>query len=125
VSQWVVAVRIDGGNAVFTASGNNKIHDVSDASALDPNGYGGNGVYLDDDTGLVEVENNLVYRVSGYPVYTPHGPAAPNEANIIKNNILVYGRAGMVSINFPYGNGVPSAVAQVFVIKNQPVLFRP
>ncbi|HXH95159.1 MAG TPA: right-handed parallel beta-helix repeat-containing protein, partial [Thermoanaerobaculia bacterium] len=116
------SIRIDGGNAVFTAAGNkilnNKIHDVSDASALDSNGYGGDGVYLDDNTGLVDVENNLVYRVSGFPVYTPHGPAAPNEANIIKNNILAYGREGMISVNFPYGNGVPSAVTQVFVIRN-------
>ena len=116
------SIRIDGGNAVFTAAGNkilnNRIHDVSDASALDSNGYGGNGVYLDDDTGLVDVENNLVYRVSGYDVYTPHGPAAPNQANVIKNNILAYGRLGMVSVNFPYGNGVPSTTAQVFVIRN-------
>lgn len=116
------SIRIDGGNAVFTAAGNkilnNKIHDVSDASALDSNGYGGNGVYLDDNTGLVDVENNLVYRVSGFPVYTPHGPAAPNEANIIKNNILAYGRQGMVSVNFPYGNGVPSTIAKVYTITN-------
>ena len=121
------SIRIDGGNAVFTAGGNkilnNKIHDVSDASALDANGYGGNGVYLDDDTGLVDVENNLVYRVSGYDVYTPHGPAAPNEANIIKNNILAYGRQGMISVNFPYGNGVPPTIAEVFVIRNNVFYF--
>ena len=55
--------------SVFTAAGNkilnNKIHDVTDASVMDSNGYGGDGLYLDDDTGLVDVENNLVYRVSG------------------------------------------------------------
>ena len=116
------SIRIDGGNSVFTAAGNkilnNKIHDVTDASVMDPNGYGGNGIYLDDDTGLVDVENNLVYRVSGFDVYTPHGPAAPNQANIIKNNILAYGRLAMVSITFPYGNGVPSAIPQEFVITN-------
>ena len=121
------SIRIDGGNAVFTAAGNkilnNKIHDVTDASALDANGYGGNGVYLDDDTGLVDVENNLVYRVSGFPVYTPHGPVAPNQANIIKNNILAYGREGMISVNFPYGNGVPSTIAQVYVITNNLLYF--
>jgi len=63
------SIRIDGGNAVFTAAGNkivnNKIHDVSDTSALDPNGYGGNGVYLDDDTAspplLFVIKNNLFY----------------------------------------------------------------
>jgi uncharacterized protein (TIGR03437 family) len=116
------SIRIDGGNSVFTAAGNkilnNKIHDVTDASIMDSNGYGGNGVYLDNDTGLVDVENNLVYRVSGFDVYTPHGPAAPNEANTIKNNILAYGRLGMVSVNFPYGNGVPSAIPKEFDIAN-------
>ena len=116
------SIRIDGGNAVFTAAGNkvlnNKIHDVTDASIMDSNGYGGNGVYLDDSTGLVDVENNLIYRVSGFTVYTPHGPAAPGEANIVRNNILAYGRSAMVSVNFPYGNGVPSIVPQVFNIAN-------
>ncbi|MGO9228353.1 MAG: IPT/TIG domain-containing protein [Bryobacteraceae bacterium] len=116
------SIRIDGGNSVFTAAGNkvlnNKIHDVTDASIMDSNGYGGNGVYLDNDTGLVDVENNLVYRVSAFDVYTPHGPAAPNEANSIKNNILAYGRLGMVSVNFPYGNGVPSAIPKEFDIAN-------
>ena len=63
------SIRIDGGNGVFTAAGNkilnNRIHDVTDASIMDSNGYGGHGVYLDDSTGLVDVENNLIYRVSG------------------------------------------------------------
>jgi hypothetical protein len=108
------------GNSVFAAAGNkllnNKIHDVSDASALDANGYGGNGIHMDDNTGLVDVENNLVYRVSGADVYTPHGPAAPSQANIIKNNLLAYGRLGMVSVSSPFGQGVPPTVAQVFKV---------
>ncbi len=116
------SIRIDGGNSVFTAAGNkilnNKIHDVTDAGIMDSNGYGGNGVYLDDDTGLVDIENNLVYRVSGYPVYTPHGPASPKNANIVKNNILAYGRLAMITVGTPYGNGVPSAIPQEFVITN-------
>lgn len=116
------SIRIDGGNEVFTAAGNkilnNRIHDVTDAGIQDSNGYGGNGIYLDNDTGLVDVENNLVYRVSGYPVYTPHGPAAPNEANTIKNNILAFGRQAMFSVNFPYGYGVPAVVPQVFNFSN-------
>jgi uncharacterized protein (TIGR03437 family) len=116
------AIRIEGGNEVFTAAGNkilnNKIHDVSDASALDSNGYGGDGIYLDNQTGLVDVENNLVYRVSGNAVYTPQGPAAPNEANTIKNNILAYARVALVAVNFPYPFGVPAVVPEVFTISN-------
>jgi uncharacterized protein (TIGR03437 family) len=121
------SIRIDGGNSVFTAAGNkilnNKIHDVTDASIMDANGYGGHGVYMDDDTGLVDVENNLVYRVSGAGVYTPHGPAAPNQANTVKNNILAYTRLAMVSLGFPYGNGVPSAIPQEFVVSSNLMYF--
>ncbi len=117
------SIRIDDGNYVFAAAGNkilnNRIHDVSDSSSQDSNGYGGNGIYMDDNTGLVDVENNLVYRVSGFPVYSPHGPAAPNEANIIKNNILAYGRSAMVAVTYPYGAGIPTTAAnQVFIITN-------
>ena len=116
------SIRIEAGNNAYTAPGNkilnNRIHDVSDASIQDSNGYGGDGIYLDNQTGLVDVENNLVYRVSGNDVYTPQGPAAPNEANIIKNNILAYGRQAMVSVNNPYPYGVPPAANQVFVISN-------
>ena len=116
------SIRIDGGNQVFTAAGNkilnNKIHDVTDASIMDSNGYGGNGMYLDNNTGLVDVENNLVYRVSGFDVYTPQGPALPNEANTIQNNILAYGRQALVSVNSPYESGVPSVIPEIFNISN-------
>jgi uncharacterized protein (TIGR03437 family) len=121
------SVRIEAGNNAYTAPGNkilnNRIHDVTDASIQDSNGYGGNGIYLDNQTGLVDVENNLVYRVSGFPVYTPQGPAAPNEANIVKNNILAYGRLAMVSVNFPYPYGVPASANQVFAITNNLLYF--
>jgi uncharacterized protein (TIGR03437 family) len=116
------SIRIEGGNQAYTAPGNkilnNRIHDVSDASALDSNGYGGDGIYLDNQTGLVDVENNLVYRVSGNAVYTPQGPAAPNEANTIRNNILAFGRESLVAINFPYPYGVPTAANENFAVTN-------
>ncbi len=118
------SIRIDGGNAVFTAAGNrilnNKIHDVSDASALDANGYGGHGIYMDDHTGLVDVENNLVYRVSGFGVYTPHGPAGANQPNIIKNNIFAYAQLAMVADSSPYQDSPnPNASAtQAFVVSH-------
>jgi uncharacterized protein (TIGR03437 family) len=114
------AIRIAAGNNAYTAPGNkilnNKIHDVSDASALDSNGYGGDGIYLDNQTGLVDVENNLVYRVSGNAVYTPQGPSLPNEANVIRNNILAYASQSMVAINYPYPFGVPPVTPEVFVV---------
>ena len=116
------SIRIGSGNSVFTAAGNkilnNKIHDVSDASALDSNGYGGNGIYLDNQTGLVDVENNLVYRVSGNAVYTPQGPAAPKEPNTIRNNILAFARLSIVADEFPYSSGAPSSAKLAYVITN-------
>ena len=120
------SIRIDDGNEVFAAAGNkilnNKIHDVTDASIIDPNGYGGNGIYMDDGTGLVDVENNLVYRVSDAAVYTPHGPAAlagnPNHANTIKNNILAYARMSMVSVGDPYKNPAFTTIPLSFTVTN-------
>jgi uncharacterized protein (TIGR03437 family) len=121
------AIRIEAGNNVYTAPGNkilnNRIHDVTDASIMDSNGYGGNGIYLDNQTGLVDVENNLVYRVSANTMYTPQGPAAPNEASTIKNNIFAYGRGGMLSINNPYTNGVPAVIPTIFQFTNNLMYF--
>ncbi len=121
------SIRIDGGNAVFTAAGNkilnNKIHDVTDASIQDSNGYGGHGIYMDDDTGLVDVENNLVYRVSGSAIYSPHGPNAPSLPNTIKNNILAFTRLSMISTTGPYSDGVPTAAQQVFVVSSNLMYF--
>ena len=116
------AIRIEAGNQVFTAAGNkilnNKIHDVSDSSIQDPHGYGGYGIYLDNQTGLVDVENNLVYRVSDTAIETPQGPSLPNEANIIKNNIVAFSRTALVGINFPYPTGVPAVPNQSFIVTN-------
>jgi hypothetical protein len=124
------SIRIAAGNSVFTAAGNkilnNKIHDVSDSTGIgDSNGYGGDGIYMDSQTGLVDVENNLVYRVSDSAIYTPHGPspaaqtlAGTNIANTIKNNILAYARKSMVTINWPYFNGFPPNATQSFVVSN-------
>jgi hypothetical protein len=117
------SIRIGTGNSVFTAAGNkilnNKVHDVSDASALDADGYGGNGIYLDNQTGLVDVENNLVYRVSANAVNLPQGPPVANEANTIKNNILAFARQSLINDNNPYPSGsVPAVAALAFVATN-------
>ncbi len=116
------SIRIQGGNQVFTAVGNkmlnNNVHDVTDASIQDSDGYGGHGLYMDNSTGLVDVENNLVYRVSGFAVYTPHGPAAPKEANTIKNNIFAFARLAMIADSGPYANAVPTKADEAFAVTN-------
>ena len=116
------SIRVEGGNQAFTPVGNkilnNKVHDVTDSSIQDANGYGGHGIYMDNQTGLVDVENNLVYRVSGFAVYTPHGPAAPNGANTIKNNIFAFARLAMAADSSPYVYSVPVSANQAFVLTN-------
>ncbi len=128
------AIRIESGNSKGTAPGNriwnNRIHDVSDSSAqLDADGYGGDGIYLDNSTGAVDVENNLVYRVSDTAVYSPHGPAQLSNGDrntthpiIVKNNILAFARTAMIGVNFPYADGetVPNLA---FVLSNNLMYF--
>ncbi len=72
---------------------NNICHDVTDAGIIDTDGYGGQGIYLDNNSGLVDVENNLVYRVSGSTVAQTCGPQGIQASqNTIKNNILAFSR---------------------------------
>jgi len=121
------AIRIEAGNSVYTAPGNkilnNKIHDVTDASIMDSNGYCGNGIYLDNQTGLVDVKNNLVYGVSANAMFTPQGPAAPNQASTVKNNIFAYARGAIVAINNPYTNGLPPAIPLVWNFTDNLIYF--
>lgn len=90
------AIYMSTGTPTFAASGNqilnNKIHDVVDASALDSDGYGGEGIYLDANTAMVNAENNLVYRISDAASWQTCGPQSPGIANTIKNNILAFAR---------------------------------
>ncbi len=116
------SIRVEDGNAVHISTGNkilnNKIHDVTDAGIMDPDGYGGHGIYMDNSSGLVDVENNLVYRVSASAIYSPHGPALPDKPNTIKNNILAFSQTSMVDTSGPYTFGVPTTADQVFVVSN-------
>jgi hypothetical protein len=71
---------------------NNVCHDVSDDSKIDSDGYGGQGIYIDNYTGNVLVQNNLVFRVSGSTVAQTCGPEISNATNTIVNNVLAYSR---------------------------------
>jgi len=74
---------------------NNRIHDISDASALDKDGYGGQGIYLDALTSNALVQNNLVYRTSASLQAQTCGPQSPGTPNTIVNNIFAFGRIGI------------------------------
>jgi hypothetical protein len=113
------AIYMSTGGTTYTPSGNqilnNKIHDLSDDSFMDSDGYGGSGIYLDSYTGLVNVQNNLVYRTSGNGVKITDGPQILGQANTIKNNILAYSRLGAIVNNTPYvGTTCPATVPTIF-----------
>jgi hypothetical protein len=88
---------------------NNLLHEVTDSSIIDANikaaGYGGNGIYLDDQTANVEVKNNVVYRVAGSTAFTHQGPLVGQAANTFSNNIFAYGRTSMFEEQNPWPQG--------------------
>ena len=121
----------DDGGAIYFATGgttytptgnqilNNKIHDLTDASVMDSDGYGGSGVYLDSYTGLVNIQNNLVYRTSGDSMKITSGPQLSGQANTIKNNIFAYSRLGGIQNNTPYvGTTCPATAPTIFNASN-------
>lgn len=120
----------DGGGVYFNVSPggssptgnkvlNNKIHDITDASVQDADGYGGIGIYLDKDTGNVDVENNLVYRVTHMALQQTCGPQVANQPNTYKNNILAFGRRGILL----QGCGVPNSSVKQFNFTGNIVMY--
>ena len=133
------SIRVENGNVAYVAPGdkifNNKIHDVTDASIMDANGYGGHGIYLGQSDRPRRHREQLRYRVSDSTVYTPHGPSVkkdlgyPNEPNLVKNNILAFGRLGVIEEGNPYQYSRPRRARlrrhqQSLLLRPQPQLHR-
>jgi hypothetical protein len=92
---------------------NNLVHDTTDASIIDPHGYGGRGIYLDSQTAGVTVANNVVYRVSQV-LWMTEGEAPGEPANVFHNNILAYGYRSMFhEAGWPEGCADPSLRASI------------
>ena len=97
---------------------NNKVHDVTDASVMDSDGYGGDGLYFDDFTGSGDAENNLVYRVSGHAMSFSGPRAGPNQQSTVKNNIFAYARLSMLNAYDPYSFSSVPPSPMFFVASN-------
>jgi len=82
---------------------NNVVHDVNDSTAIgDADGYGGDGLYVDDYTGNVDIQNNLVYRVSGNAMSFSGPRLGPNQQSTVKNNIFAFARQSLINAYDPY-----------------------
>ena len=93
---------------------NNLVHDSTDSSILDTgvkgSGYGGHGIYVDNHSAGVDVENNVVYRIGAATAWRSDGVAAGQPPNLFKNNIFAYGRQAMFIENSPWGEGCGTSV---------------
>jgi hypothetical protein len=112
--------------AVGNKISHNIVHDTTDAQIIDKtgpgenvsgSGYGGHGIYLDSQTAGVDVEDNVVYRVSGSTMWQSEGPGvaggAALPANTVANNVFAYGRQGMFSEGKPWPQGCPTTSSAV------------
>ncbi len=98
-----------------TGAGNqiahNLIHDVSDSVVIDNgvhgSGYGGQGIYLDVQTGDVDVTDNVVFRVTGVGLAITAGQHLGAPANRISNNIFANAAEAMFFFPTPWPEGCP------------------
>jgi hypothetical protein len=82
-------------NAAGDVVSNNKIHDISDSSSQDSDGYGGNGFYIDRG-GPIDLSNNLVYRTNNALNITMGPPSAGQTINA-SNNIFAFTRKSIIN----------------------------
>ena len=111
------------GNKVLS----NLVHDTTDASIIDlrrpvvqapGSGYGGQGIYLDNHSSGVLVENNVVYRVTGSTAWHSDGVALGQPPNTFRNNIFAYGRQALFTLGTAWHEGCEKLSVQDNITHN-------
>ena len=108
------------GSATGSGTGNkmlnNLVHDSTDSSVIDAgvrgSAYGGSGIYLDNHSAGVDVENNVVYNVAASALWHSEGVVPGQPPNRINNNIFAYAREAMFNENTPWAEGCGSTVRE-------------
>jgi hypothetical protein len=98
------------GNASGSGKGNkilnNLVHDVTDSSIIDAgvpgSAYGGLGIYVDNESANIDVENNVVYHLSDGGIQHSDGIAPGESPNTFNNNIFAYARRTMYQLLQPW-----------------------
>lgn len=80
-------------------------------------GYGAWGIYLDEGSSNVLVENNICYNFGSNPFHQHYG-----RNNMLRNNIFAFGREGQVRLSKPEGMDLAfTCERNVILTKNLPI----
>jgi hypothetical protein len=100
----------------------NLVHDTTDSSVIDSGfsgtGYGGEGIYLDNQSAGVDVENNVVYNITAAAAWMSAGPAPGQPPNTFKNNIFAYARDALFEPATAWPQGCVSPSLRENIISN-------
>ncbi len=92
-----------------TVVSGNRIHDVSSAH------YGGWGIYTDEGSSYITIENNVVYNTKCESFHQHYG-----SYNIVRNNIFAFGSA-CVRVSKNEMHDCIAFENNIFVVDNYPV----
>jgi hypothetical protein len=122
------------GNSSSSGTGNlitsNIINNITDSYIIDNattagvsvvgSAYGGEGIYLDEQSAGVLATNNIVFNLSGHAMHFTGGLISSAQSpNIFTNNIFAFANQGMFTEVSPWPNGCPSSlITQVDVTNN-------
>jgi parallel beta-helix repeat protein len=87
----------------------NLIHDVERAS------YGGWGIYTDEGSSHIIIENNICYKVSSQLFHQHYG-----RENVVRNNIFAFGREGIAAYSRPEEHIGFTFERNIALVDNQP-----